>query len=238
MFDAVMGRAQGNTRRFGTGTIISIALHGGLLAGALWLSSGGKTDPQPKPTMPPLVVLGAQPRAQSAPVKSPSPPVRHKEHHAIAQPKRIDEMPVQNKLPENDKVASANPETNAQSKNTGDAPEGPGKGPIGPPVVSAPVGPTVIDFGPGMTRPVQLEAPAPAYTPDALRARVEGSIIAKCVITVDGTLENCRILKPLPFMEQSVLSALATWRYKPVTYEGRAVPVDYVFNIRLMLPGH
>ncbi|HLL52198.1 MAG TPA: energy transducer TonB, partial [Myxococcaceae bacterium] len=39
MFDSVLNRAQNAKGRFGTGTFISIALHGGLLVGALWISS-------------------------------------------------------------------------------------------------------------------------------------------------------------------------------------------------------
>lgn len=91
-------------------------------------------------------------------------------------------------------------------------------------------------FGAGMTRPSKIAGADPVHTREALLARVEGLIIAKCVITTSGTLQNCRIIKGLPHMDQAVLSALAGRRYTPVMFEGRAVSVDYVFNIRLVLP--
>jgi protein TonB len=37
-------------------------------------------------------------------------------------------------------------------------------------------------------------------------------------------------------MEQAVLDALYASRYKPVTFQGRPVTVDFVFNLRLQLP--
>jgi protein TonB len=87
-----------------------------------------------------------------------------------------------------------------------------------------------------MTRPVQVEGRDPVYTREALEARIQGLMIVKCVITIEGRLENCRIIKPLPHMEKAVLDALSTRRYKPVTYQGRPVAVDYVFNIKLVMP--
>jgi protein TonB len=61
-------------------------------------------------------------------------------------------------------------------------------------------------------------------------------MIVKCVITTEGKLERCRVIKPLPHMEQAVLDALYASRYKPVTFQGRPVTVDFVFNLRLQLP--
>jgi protein TonB len=88
-----------------------------------------------------------------------------------------------------------------------------------------------------MTRPELISGPAkPDYTREALEARVEGVMIVRCTITVEGKPENCRIIKPLPHMEEAVLSTLRRQRYKPVTFQGRPIAVDYVFNFRFVLP--
>ncbi len=76
----------------------------------------------------------------------------------------------------------------------------------------------------------------PQYSREALEARIQGKMIVKCVVTVQGKLENCRVIKALPHMENEVLSALATWRFKPCTFQGKVVNVDYVFTITLALP--
>ncbi|MHB8879856.1 MAG: energy transducer TonB [Myxococcaceae bacterium] len=97
-------------------------------------------------------------------------------------------------------------------------------------------GTEILPFGEGMERPTVLEARPPSYTREALEAHVEGLMLVKCVITVEGRLEKCRIVKPLPHMEKAVLEALATYRYTPVTFQGRPVAVEYVIPIRLVMP--
>src|SRR5215831_13917213 len=93
----------------------------------------------------------------------------------------------------------------------------------------------VLRFRDGMTAPEQLEGKPIVYSAAAIEAGVQGIIEAKCVITVRGTLENCRILKSLPYMDKAVLDALTTRKYTPVTLDGEAVPVEYVFAIKLVL---
>lgn len=88
----------------------------------------------------------------------------------------------------------------------------------------------------GTTPPVFLGGRKPQYTAKAIAARSEGLAVVKCIITVEGTVERCRVLQSVPHMDAEILSALATHRYKPVTYQGKPIAVDYTFNIRLSLP--
>jgi TonB family protein len=93
-----------------------------------------------------------------------------------------------------------------------------------------------LPFGAGMTRPEKLSGPVPQYTKEALEQRIQGLMIVKCIITVEGAVRNCRIIRPLPFMEEAVLDALYQARFKPVTLQGKPIQVDYTFNIKLSLP--
>jgi TonB family protein len=101
---------------------------------------------------------------------------------------------------------------------------------------SVPDNTQVMQFKEGMTRPELLSGEDPVYTKEALEERVQGLAIIKCVITAEGTVTSCRIIKPLVHMEQSLLKALESRRYKPVLYKGKPIAVDYVFNIKLTLP--
>ena len=94
----------------------------------------------------------------------------------------------------------------------------------------------VIPFGEGMTRPKRLSGDEPRFSREALEANVSGMMIVKCVIEVDGRLENCRVVKALPYMEKAVLDALGTHRYSPVMFQGRPQRVDYTFTIKLIAP--
>ncbi|WNZ64812.1 energy transducer TonB [Myxococcus sp. MxC21-1] len=97
-------------------------------------------------------------------------------------------------------------------------------------------GTDVMPFGQGMSPPRLMGSPGIEYTHQALAARVEGTMIAKCVITVSGDVTDCRIIKGLPHMNEAVLDALHNRRYTPVQYQGRTVSVSYVFTLRLKLP--
>ncbi|WP_437723213.1 TonB family protein [Sorangium sp. So ce861] len=104
------------------------------------------------------------------------------------------------------------------------------------PAAPAPAAPAILPFQEGMTRPVPVVSPAVVYTRQARQARVEGTVLAKCVVTTAGSLTGCRIVKGVPHMDEAVLEALAASRYKPVTFQGRPVNVDYVFSMKLVLP--
>ncbi len=99
------------------------------------------------------------------------------------------------------------------------------------------VNPDLVPFGEGMTRPVLLERVKPVtYTTQALEARVEGTMIVRCTITVEGRVERCTVVKTLPFLEQAVLESLYSSHYTPVMYQGKPVSVGYTFTVKLVPP--
>ncbi len=95
----------------------------------------------------------------------------------------------------------------------------------------------VVPFGEGMTRPVLMTpGKAVSYGSQALEARVEGTMIVKCTITIEGRVEHCTVIKTLPFLEEAVLENLYSSHYAPVTYQGKPVAVGYTFNVKLVPP--
>ena len=67
--------------------------------------------------------------------------------------------------------------------------------------------------------------------------RVSGVALAKCVINLDGSLSDCKIMKGLPYMDQAILESLKGWRYTPVMYQGHPQRVEMVIPIRLASQG-
>jgi protein TonB len=65
---------------------------------------------------------------------------------------------------------------------------------------------------------------------------VSGTALVTCVITLSGSLTNCRILKGLPYMDAAILAALSQWQYEPLLWKGRAVSVQYVIPIKIEPP--
>ena len=105
-----------------------------------------------------------------------------------------------------------------------------------PTTQAAPAAPTkasILPFGEGMTRPVSISPDEIQYTREAREAKVAGTMIVRCLITTEGSLQNCRIMKSVPMMDEAVLSALARHRGAPVMYQGHPVSVEYTYTIRL-----
>jgi len=102
--------------------------------------------------------------------------------------------------------------------------------------VPPPVADTAIEFNDTMTMPSMVSGPDPEYTPDAVERGIEGSMQVRCVITADGQVRSCKVLKGLPFMNGAIVGALERRKYQPALAQGKPVDVYYTFNIRLKLP--
>jgi hypothetical protein len=69
---------------------------------------------------------------------------------------------------------------------------------------------------------VVLELPSDA-TPS-------GAVAVRCVLDSTGIPESCRSAWPSP-NERAIVEALGKRRYEPVPFQGKAVPVPYVFMV-------
>ena len=95
---------------------------------------------------------------------------------------------------------------------------------------------SAVEFEEHMTAPEMIAGPAPEYTSEAIERGVEGSMQVRCVVTSEGQVRACKVVKGLPFMNAAVIGALERRKYKPAAAHGKPVDVYYTFNIRLKLP--
>src|SRR5205809_973019 len=77
-----------------------------------------------------------------------------------------------------------------------------------------------LEFNDSMTAPTMVSGPAPEYTREALDRGVEGNMQIRCIVTLDGQVRGCRIVKGLPFMNTAVIEALQKRKYKPALSQG------------------
>lgn len=105
--------------------------------------------------------------------------------------------------------------------------------PVTPP---APPAETAVEFDQTMTAPAMISGPLPEYTPEAIERGIEGNMQVRCVVTAEGSVRGCKVVKGLPFMNSAVIEALQRRKYKPAVSSGKPVDVFYIFNIRLKLP--
>ena len=241
MFESVLERNL-PPRQIGRGATLAVGVHAVVLLGALYLSARPAPLVQkeirvvkvftPSSTLAPPAVATA---GESAPV------AKSTAEHRVARAVRNDI----------DKSAKRSEESSSRAAIGGDSSQatadpGPADG-VGMATVGVPGGTgtgtgagggtiIAIPFGDGMQRPTPIVQPAPVYTREASAARSEGTVSVRCIITVEGTLKDCRIAKGVPYMDKPVLEALSQWKYTPVTFQGRPVSVFYSINLRLVAP--
>jgi protein TonB len=250
MFQSVINQPGLSAGRFGTGMWVSLMVHAGVFAGLIGLS--GKAVDKLKDDTAIVFHVPQPPRGNPNPPKAVATPTtpkpKPKAKTELVQPTKIPPPP-----PEETKTVEAAPPPEDTEPEANDLPYIPGSDPNGVETGGVPgakvianlalgnmghgTGEEVLPFGAGMTLPQLLSTGVPLqYTHEALRARVSGVIIAKCTITREGDVENCRIIKGLPFMDDAVLQSVTSRHYRPVTFQGRPVNVSYTFTVKLTLP--
>lgn len=84
----------------------------------------------------------------------------------------------------------------------------------------------VYDPGNGVTLPVLVRDVKPSYTPAAMAARIEGSVLLRAVVLDHGGIGDVEVVKSLdPELDQQAINALKQWEFKPGTREGKPVAV-------------
>lgn len=259
MFDSVLTGGNVPQRRLGTGAIVSVVAHvaiAGLVAWGTYRAAHAPVvetevkfmaaPPPPPPPPPPPAGGGAQQKIEPkkpTPVKKPDTIVEtkdKKEDKPEDKPKEPDPTPDNTAAGEPGGVVGGVPGGVAGGVVggviggvLGGTLGGTGTGTVAPP--PPPPQNQVLAFGAGMERPSVLSPISPVYPREAREAKVEGTMIVRCVIRKAGNLDNCRIIKSLPFMDAPVLAALAKARYTPVTFQGQPIDCEYTIPFKMKL---
>lgn len=115
---------------------------------------------------------------------------------------------------------------------------GPGRGPGLGPGFGGNTGGEGYRIGSGVASPIEIRRGVPQYTPDAMRARIQGSFIIECVVSTDGICTNIRILRaiePSFGLTDQAIKAAQQWRFRPGTLRGEPVPVRVTLEIGFAL---
>jgi protein TonB len=93
--------------------------------------------------------------------------------------------------------------------------------------------------GNGVTWPRLVREVKPNYTPDAMRAQVEGLVELEILVLEDGTVGRVNVVRSLDSrfgLDQEAINAVRRWRFDPGRRMGKAVAtrvgVELSFNLR------
>ena len=75
----------------------------------------------------------------------------------------------------------------------------------------------------------------PAYPTDAQRARIQGVVLIEAMIGPDGKVQDARVIRSIPELDQAAIHAVRKWRYTPAVLDGQAVPVVMTVTVSFSL---
>lgn len=110
---------------------------------------------------------------------------------------------------------------------TGGIPEPP---PPPPPPPTQPV-----RVGGNIKPPQKLKHVNPVYPPIAQSARVQGIVIIEATIGPTGAVQDAKVLRSIPLLDQAALDAVRQWQFTPTLLNGVPVPVIMTVTVQFTL---
>ncbi len=92
--------------------------------------------------------------------------------------------------------------------------------------------------GNGVDLPRVLREVRPNYTADAMRAKVQGTVLIEAVVLPDGTVGQVQVVRSLDTvfgLDQEAIKAAKQWRFAPGTQCGQPVPVLVTIELTFTL---
>jgi TonB family protein len=84
----------------------------------------------------------------------------------------------------------------------------------------------------GVTAPKAVNTPDPTYSPEAEKARLEGTVVLWVIVGADGCAHNIRVQRSLgKGLDERAIEAVRRWRFEPARRNG--VPVEVQVNIEV-----
>jgi len=237
MFDLITGNTRHMPRGGGKFVLVSSAFHIGAVGTLIVLPLLYVTNALPEvPTM--MAFVAAAP-APPPPPPPPPPPVK-------AEPKAV---PVNPNAAPVEAPASIEPEkavATAGDEGVAGGVEGFPGGLIGgivggipdvpppPPPPPAPKAP--VRVGGQIQQPSLLTKVNPTYPDLAVKAHVEGTVILEAIVNENGDVQSVRVLRSIPLLDKSAISAVEQWRYSPVILNGIRVPFILTVVVSFKIP--
>ncbi len=92
--------------------------------------------------------------------------------------------------------------------------------------------------GAGIELPRLLQEVKPNYTANAMRAKIQGTVVLDCVVGVDGVVTECEVVKSLDStfgLDENAVRAARQWRFTPGRRMGQPVPVLVTIELTFTL---
>jgi TonB family protein len=114
---------------------------------------------------------------------------------------------------------------------------GSGRGPGLGPGSGGGTGGGVYRPGGAVSAPRLIKEIKPRYTPEAMRNRIQGTVLLEAIVTSDGCASEIRVVKSLDSggLDEEAVLAVSQWRFEPGRRMGEAVDVLVVIEVTFLV---
>jgi TonB family protein len=96
--------------------------------------------------------------------------------------------------------------------------------------------PGALRPGNGVSPPTVVSRREPAYTAEALRAKIQGSVSLSVVVDINGNPQNIKVVQSLdPGLDQKAIEAVRQWKFQPGQKNGQPVAVMATVQVNFRL---
>jgi TonB family protein len=93
-----------------------------------------------------------------------------------------------------------------------------------------------FSVGNGVSEPVPIYKPDPAYSEEARKAKYQGTVVLWIVVDAAGAVTDCKVVKPLGLgLDEKAVETVKTWKFKPAQRNGTPVPVRVMVEVSFRL---
>lgn len=92
-----------------------------------------------------------------------------------------------------------------------------------------------VRVGGSIRMPRKIVDAQPVYPAIAQSARVQGVVILEITIAADGTVQDAKVLRSIPLLDQAALDCVRQWKYEPTQLNGASVPVILTATVNFTL---
>lgn len=92
--------------------------------------------------------------------------------------------------------------------------------------------------GSGVTNPEIIRKLDPKYTPEAMRAKIQGVVELEAVVGANGVISDIRVIKSLDRafgLDEEAIRTAKLWLFRPGRFQGQAVPIVVVIQMEFRL---
>jgi TonB family protein len=93
-----------------------------------------------------------------------------------------------------------------------------------------------FSVGGGVSAPIPIYKPEPAYSEEARKAKYQGTVVLWIVVDVQGNVTDARVVRPLGLgLDEKAVETVRTWKFKPAMRNMVPVPVRVIVEVTFRL---